>query len=349
MMSSLLMRPRTVRQSFRFGPEIAYVGATILEVGKNVKKTMVGGNQQGSVQGQDAEMRQRFLTAVGGADGKLAVLSRTNASIFREAVRLTEHNPTVRLYIIGGIKAFGLKTIHDIWALKQRQRDLNVAIEDFFIRKFSEDSVGGLEGYLGLCQYAEMTDDQELLWKIAVVEEYGDQIPDLLERIRKRHKTRQQNADFILGSMHKAKGLEFDTVVIKDDFKALQVLPAQGGNQSSVEDDDWNLIYIAVTRAKRTLFMTRTITNILARAGEYFLRSKLTTVPAENPAPQCSAPKCSNHINTNPGLCMHRLPITYVDSREVEKGGAVCLPCVNKMAGHLAFLMSPGINQVPFP
>lgn len=39
------------------------------------------------------------------------------------------------------------------------------------------------------------------------------------------------------------------------------------GNQSSVEDDDWNLIYMAVTRAQRTVFMTRTITNILARAG----------------------------------------------------------------------------------
>ena len=39
------------------------------------------------------------------------------------------------------------------------------------------------------------------------------------------------------------------------------------GNQSLVEDDDWNLLYMAVTRAKRTLFMSTTITDILARAG----------------------------------------------------------------------------------
>lgn len=37
--------------------------------------------------------------------------------------------------------------------------------------------------------------------------------------------------------------------------------------ESNVEDDDWNLICMAVTRAQRTLFMTKTITNILARAG----------------------------------------------------------------------------------
>lgn len=34
-------------QSFRFGAEIAYVGATILHVGKNVRAILVGGQQQG--------------------------------------------------------------------------------------------------------------------------------------------------------------------------------------------------------------------------------------------------------------------------------------------------------------
>ncbi|XP_076154729.1 F-box DNA helicase 1-like isoform X1 [Alosa pseudoharengus] len=334
-------------QSFRFGPEIGYVGATILEVGKGVKKTMVGGNQRDSVRGQDVEMRRRFLTGVGGADGRLAILSRTNASIFHEAVRLTGLSTASRIYIIGGIKAFGLSKIHDIWVLKQRHRDL--PIEDSFIRRFSEGGVAGLHGYPGLCQYAEMTEDQEMMWKIAVVDKYGERIPELVERIRGRNQARLHYADFILGSMHKAKGLEFDTVVITDDFRALQALPAQeqGGNQSIIEEDDWNLIYMAVTRAKRTVFITRTITNILARAGEYFLRSDLTTVPAENPVLQCSTPKCSNHVNLNTRLCMHRVPITYVDG--VEKGGPVCLPCVNRMAGHLAFLMSPGIRQIPFP
>lgn len=34
-----------------------------------------------------------------------------------------------------------------------------------------------------------------------------------------------------------------------------------------VEDDDWNLLYMAVTRAQTNLFMNGTIKNILARAG----------------------------------------------------------------------------------
>ena len=53
------------------------------------------------VQGQDTEMWRRFRTGEGGADGRLAVLSRTNASIFDEAVRLRNLKPNSRIYIIG--------------------------------------------------------------------------------------------------------------------------------------------------------------------------------------------------------------------------------------------------------
>lgn len=41
------LKPYFLLQSFRFGAEIAYVGATILHVGKNVKKILVGGKQNG--------------------------------------------------------------------------------------------------------------------------------------------------------------------------------------------------------------------------------------------------------------------------------------------------------------
>ena len=73
---------------------------------------------------------------------------------------------------------------------------LDLQIKDPFIRRFRENGVEGLTGYRGLCQYAEITEDQGLLWKIAVVEKYGEQIPDLLERIHGRHQTRQQKHFF---------------------------------------------------------------------------------------------------------------------------------------------------------
>lgn len=76
------------QQSFRFGVEIAYVGATILDVCKRVrKKTLVGGNHQSSIRGD--------------TKGQVALLSRTNANVFDEAVRVTEGEVPARIHLIG--------------------------------------------------------------------------------------------------------------------------------------------------------------------------------------------------------------------------------------------------------
>lgn len=36
---------------------------------------------------------------------------------------------------------------------------------------------------------------------------------------------------------------------------------------ASVSDDEWNLLYVAITRAKRTLYVTKTVSNILTLTG----------------------------------------------------------------------------------
>uniref|UniRef100_A0A4W5KQX1 UvrD-like helicase C-terminal domain-containing protein n=1 Tax=Hucho hucho TaxID=62062 RepID=A0A4W5KQX1_9TELE len=97
-------------------------------------------------------------------------------------------------------------------------------------------------------------------------------IPELVERLYGCIEREAQHADFILGTVHKSKGLEFDTVVITDDFAkvpcAAHNLPSlsicSGGD---IPDDEWNLLYVAVTRAKSSLVITKNITNILTLAG----------------------------------------------------------------------------------
>ncbi|XP_042167423.1 F-box DNA helicase 1-like [Oncorhynchus tshawytscha] len=105
-----------------------------------------------------------------------------------------------------------------------------------------------------------------------MVEKYNSRIPELVERLYGCTEREAQHADFILGTVHKSKGLEFDTVVITDDFAkvhcAAHNLPrlssCSGGD---VPDDLWNLLYVAVTRAKSSLVITKNITNILTLAG----------------------------------------------------------------------------------
>lgn len=105
--------------------------------------------------------------------------------------------------------------------------------------------------------------------------------------------------DFILGTVHKAKGLEFDNVMITDDFIKV---PASRHSlhmrrefspsaftrflfrflfptfcsfisfcapccPGKIPPDEWNLLYVAVTRAKTTLIITSSVRRILTWAG----------------------------------------------------------------------------------
>ncbi|XP_016299536.1 F-box DNA helicase 1-like isoform X1 [Sinocyclocheilus anshuiensis] len=331
-------------QSFRFGSEIAYVGAAVLDSCKKVKQILVGGNQDGSVRGEDTQTLQQLKLGQRLPEGSVAILSRCNVTVFSEAVRLTDVNPNCKIYIVGGVENFGLDKIMDLWVLMQpeeKRKNESLAIKDYFIRSFCKDKMGGFRGLKG---YAMASEDRELEAKLAVVEKYNKRIPELVKRIYDRAQKSTVCADFILGTVHKAKGLEFDAVVVTDDFMkvpcARHNLQSVGGfNAANVPDDEWNLLYVAITRAKRSLYITRTISNILTFTGEYFLRSELTsTLLSKDPSLVCSIEGCENHIITDSVLSMSKIPVRYMDS--MDAGGVLCLTCVEQRVGPTAFLLS---------
>ncbi|XP_036316815.1 F-box DNA helicase 1 isoform X2 [Pipistrellus kuhlii] len=314
-------------QSFRFGVEIAYVGATILDVCKRVrKKTLVGGNHQSGIRGD--------------TKGQVALLSRTNATVFDEAVRVTEGEAPARIHLIGGIKSFGLDRIVDIWILLQPEEERkkrNLFIKDRFIRRWVHK-----EGFSGFKRYVTTAEDKELEAKIAVVEKYNIRIPELVERIGKCHVEDVDFAEYILGTVHKAKGLEFDTVHVLDDFVKV---PCARHNLAqlphfrveSFSEDEWNLLYVAVTRAKKCLIMTKSLENILTLAGEYFLQTELTSNVLKTGVVHCCVGQCNNTIPADTVLTMKKLPITYSNRKE-NQGGHLCHSCAEQRIGPLAFL-----------
>nr|XP_033813910.1 F-box DNA helicase 1 isoform X2 [Geotrypetes seraphini] len=315
-------------QSFRFGAEIAYVGATILDICKNVKhKTLVGVNKEGGIRSN--------------VPGQAALLSRTNACVFGEAVKVTEGEQPARIHLIGGPKHFGLDRILDIWVLLQPEEERkkkNLFIKDPFIKMWANRG-----GFGALKQYAANAEDKELEAKITVVEKYNVRIPELVNRLYASHIQDPEFADFILGTVHKAKGMEFETVHVSDDFVKV---PCARHNIQRLHfrvdlyaEDEWNLLYVAVTRAKKHLMITKSIENILTLAGEYFLRPELMRSVLEQEKCICAVRECSNAVPEESLLAMKKLPITYSDMKE-DKGGYLCHACVDQRLGPMTYLLT---------
>ncbi|OPJ76421.1 F-box only protein 18 [Patagioenas fasciata monilis] len=323
-------------QSFRFGPEIAYVGATILDVCKKIRnKTLVGGNQEGDVRGT--------------MKGKITILSRSNFNVFEDAVRLTERKREIKIHVIGGLHRFELSKIDDIWKLSQATdggKKANLVINDSFIKKWEET-----KGFVGLKEYAEHIDDKDLQVKIAIVEKYRERIPELVQRIKSRHVLQEASADYIIGTVHQAKGLEFNTVLIADDFVTVTYLSGgyQRRNNFNIDphlEDEWNLLYVAVTRAKKYLLMSKTLEDLLALAGERFLRVELMSEAAKDGAAvACCMPRCTATLPSGSVLVVKKLPLTHSNG-STDAGKAQ--PALTKLSRALAATQShPGCGTRP--
>lgn len=189
-------------QSFRFGPEIAFVAATCVEVLKGEKKTLVGNGIPGGILGDQV--------------GQLAVITRTNYTLFMEAVkRCCYLDDNIRVAFVGGTEAFGFRRILDIYSLMLSPQDrAKRPIVDPFVRNF--ESLTDLE------RYATQVMDPELLGKIRIVKTCHHNLPSLIDKIRSKVIGDTDTADVVFSTAHKAKGLEFSTVRVTDDF---QVLP----------------------------------------------------------------------------------------------------------------------------
>jgi hypothetical protein len=66
--------------------------------------------------------------------------------------------------------------------------------------------------------------------------------------------------DIILTTAHKSKGREFNTVVLANDFPDIY---DKNGVLIDLEDEERNLLYVALTRAKHKLYINKTIQNII--------------------------------------------------------------------------------------
>ena len=238
--------------SFRFGPEIASVANGVLAVFCDERLRLKGvGGKEGPGMPTEAHLFRTNAGLFSAAVGWVLTQGRVVAANADLAGLPIPSDPVRGIHFVGGVENYMFDLINDAWHLMEGEVGL---IGDAFLRKFAN--------FDQFAAYAEAVDDKELMARIGIVETYGEMIPELVAKVKAAH-VPESRATLNMTSGHKAKGLEWDTVQLGNDFPELlndYGLPRTRAYSGARSDPDMlldlqeaNLYYVAATRAKRLL------------------------------------------------------------------------------------------------
>lgn len=205
-------------QSFRFGPEIAMVANRVL----NKQANYIRGNDDLDT------IVTPFCT-----EDKMTVICRTNVGAMET---ILDHSLAGRqCSFVGNTQAIVNKLISALALSQGRIMD----VKDPSIKEF--------ESWEGLLSALDIVDDYDLKLIADLIIKKQSDIPRLIDALDAAGDTPETVADTIVTTAHKSKGREWDHVSLANDFKAIK---DEDGNEIIPET---NLLYVAATRAQKTL------------------------------------------------------------------------------------------------
>lgn len=211
--------------SFRFGPMIAGVANSILRQ-QGETRPLVGFGA-----------RDKVVTSMPFGHSRYTVLNRTVVGVIMTAIDAVSNGQVV--YWNGGIEAYQISDLEDVYHLKvDRKNEIR-----------NKRLFGQFADFSGFAEAAEESKDAEMNRMLRILKDHND-IPKLIAALRRNSAEDAAHADIIVSTCHRAKGLEWDVVMLEEDFPDIfdeeKITPDQ-------RVDELNLLYVAATRAKKVL------------------------------------------------------------------------------------------------
>jgi superfamily I DNA/RNA helicase len=240
-------------QSYRFGSSIAQIGTFLLKlVGETVP-----------LKGSEHLNTTAHLNSIPispDTPENVAVISRTVAGTLDAAIKClgnTDYDRSVKW--VGGIEKYNLQDILDVYYLSKDQ------ISMIQSKQLTKD----FPKYSLYAQVSDETLDPEMVRTIRLLDAYGDKLPELFRQL---HLSSSKTGPCMyVSTAHRVKGLEFDYVVLNDDFKnpfdilkeSLQKNKLITKAAKSQFVDEINLKYVATTRAMKELSYNNILKDML--------------------------------------------------------------------------------------
>lgn len=212
-------------QSFRFAQGIADVATALLQAFKGEDRC-VKGRSDISVK-WSIDYRKHY-----------AIIGRTNAGLFSAAANVVMGRRERRLHFVGGFDSYLFGKVLDAYYLWADER---ARIKDATIARF--------QNFHDFKQYGDEAGDAEVKALVKTVEQYRMDVPVIYNAMRAAETPVQDRADITLTTGHRAKGLEWDQVMVADDF--IELPPGE----DDFDEEEVNLLYVGVTRAIESILL----------------------------------------------------------------------------------------------
>jgi hypothetical protein len=231
-------------QSWRFGPKIAKIASALLVFKKqNVPCdifTVKGLESISDEVYQDLPLKYM--------DQCPTVLHRTVAGTLETAIRHADK----AIYWIGGIDGYAIDELLDVYHLSAKETSK-------IKRKKLLVEFSNFEEYE---MVAESSGDPEMKRIVRLIDDYGMRLPSLIKKLREQECKDEKDAQMIVSTAHRSKGLEFPYVQLSDDFSDLTGPDAEKMSSQEIADET-NLLYVASTRATKALGLNASVAQIL--------------------------------------------------------------------------------------
>ena len=225
-------------QSFRFNQDIADLAVRIINWKKYIN--------------QDYK-----ISVIGSGNSKStkvkALIARTNLEMIDNALEFSrKSSKDTRIYFEGGNNnAFFLEEnslFNDIQNLYANKKHL---IKSNFISSFSS--------FDELANYNKKATDTNLSNYTELVKKYGENLNEILTFLKEKSIpdiSHKKDASMIFTTLHKAKGMEYDSVELANDFikesDVKDIHKRKNVNFAKI-NEEINILYVAVTRTKNRL------------------------------------------------------------------------------------------------
>jgi UvrD-like helicase C-terminal domain/UvrD/REP helicase N-terminal domain len=220
--------------SFRFGPQIAEVASRVLAL-LNERRPIIG----------NSKVYSRIRPVA-----PQTILARSNASTVTAIIESLDAGKSPHL--VGG-KNEVMDMLRGVQDLKAGQQS---TVPDFF----------GFEKWEQVVEFAKSGEGDHLLTFVNLVEMRGErQLMWALNRT-----VDEEKSDVIISTAHKAKGREWRTVRLMDDFMRSQPKVKITQEQRDLNGHDpaeLRLFYVALTRAKEAIEVPTSVLSLIGRTA----------------------------------------------------------------------------------